>query len=77
MLVEPSLVLIMSDGKSFAFSDFVDQTDGNEVVFADGLGLGDCERIAADGFDGAPVTKSVWFVFGEILLCGNERLTRR
>lgn len=59
MFIEPSLVLVMSDGQGLAFADFVDEADGDEVVLADGLGLGDCEGIAADGFDGTPVTKSV------------------
>lgn len=70
--IEPAMVSIRPNGKSLPNAVRIDQLHGQKVVFGHGRGVGDPERVFADGFDGPPDVDNLVAAFEEAVGVGGE-----
>jgi hypothetical protein len=54
ILKVPLMFWIRLDGECLPLTVWIDQRGGNEITFWHGMGVGEGEGVAEDGFDGTP-----------------------
>ena len=70
--IEPAMMQVRTDGKSFPDPIRVDQLHGQKVLVGHGRSVRHAERIFADGFDGTPDVDDLVAAFEEALGVGGQ-----